>query len=318
LWPFLRLPGMILAANALLARDGIGRYELARPETRLRRRLVMDLFDAWTASSGDAALGLQAGFRVERGDFETMEYAARSCADLREAIECIARYVHLVNEAAEVSLVEYGDHALVRFGVNDGVRPPRAANDFAIACAATFARQYAQVEHTAVEVHLMHDAPADTAPYDVFRAKLRFGMPHNGFVIPRSTLDRPMLPAHPAMQEVFEMYAREQTEKLTGARGRAREIIVAQLPTRDMSMESVAAEMGVSVATLRRRLEEERTTFTGLVDEIRRDLAEQHLRDPRRTIGEVALLLGFAHAPAFHKAFRRWTGVTPAERRARM
>jgi AraC-like DNA-binding protein len=309
---------MIPDATAILARDGMGPCELARPETRLRRRLVMDLYEAWTASSGDAALGLHAGFRVERGDFETMEYAARSCADLREAIHCIARYVHLLNEAAEVSLVEYGDRALVRFGVNDGILPSRAANDFAIACAATFARRYAHVEQPALEIHLMHDAPADTVPYEIFRAKVRFGMPHNGFVIARSTLDRPMLPAHPAMHEAFEMYAREQAEKLTGVRGRARDIILAQLPTRDMSMESVAAEMGVSVATLRRRLEEEKTTFTELVDEIRRDLAERHLRDPRRTISEVALLLGFAHAPAFHKAFRRWTGGTPSKRRARM
>jgi AraC-like DNA-binding protein len=74
----------------------------------------------------------------------------------------------------------------------------------------------------------------------------------------------------------------------------------------------------VSVATLRRRLEEEGTTFTGLVDEVRRDLAERHLSDPHRTISEVAFMLGFAHAPAFHKAFRRWTGATPSERRARL
>ena len=67
-----------------------------------------------------------------------------------------------------------------------------------------------------------------------------------------------------------------------------------------------------------RRLEEEATTFTTLVDEIRRDLAERHLHDPHRTISEIAFLLGFAHAPAFHKAFRRWTGVTPSERRAQM
>ena len=96
------------------------------------------------------------------------------------------------------------------------------------------------------------------------------------------------------------------------------ETITAQLASGEMTMESVSAALGVSVATLRRRLEEEGTTFTLLVDEVRRDLAERHLSDPHRTISEVAFMLGFSHAPAFHKAFRRWTGATPSERRARL
>ena len=75
--------------------------------------------------------------------------------------------------------------------------------------------------------------------------------------------------------------------------------------------------LAMSVPTLRRRLEEEGTTFTELVDELRRDLAERYLRDSRRSISEIATLLGFSHAPAFHKAFRRWKGVTPSAHRAR-
>jgi len=102
-----------------------------------------------------------------------------------------------------------------------------------------------------------------------------------------------------------------------GARSRAREAITARLASGDMCMESVAASLAMSVPTLRRRLEDEGTTFTDLVDDVRRDLAERYLREPDRSISEIAALLGFAHAPAFHKAFRRWKGVTPTAHRAR-
>jgi AraC-like DNA-binding protein len=319
LWPFIRLLGPSATSVAVLEREAVGPAELARPDTRLRHRAVIDLLDEWVERSGDASLGLRAGLSVEPGDLETMEYAARSCADLREAIQCCSRFIHLLSEAIDISLVEYRDRALVRLSVSDGVPTSRVANDFAVSCVVTFARRYARIEEPVLELHLMHPAPPDARAYDVFRTRVRFGMPHNGFLIARALLERPMQQANVSMREAFEGYGRELSEKLaSGVRGRVREIITAQLASGEMTMESVSAALGVSVATLRRRLEEEGTTFTGLVDEVRRDLAERHLSDPHRTISEVAFMLGFAHAPAFHKAFRRWTGATPSERRARL
>ena len=44
---------------------------------------------------------------------------------------------------------------------------------------------------------------------------------------------------------------------------------------------------------------------------LRRDLAEQHLADPNLAIADVAMLLGFSDASAFHRAFVRWTGKSP-------
>ncbi len=309
-----------------MRREGIEPSLLAHPDTRLPHRRVMELIEAWVATSQDPAIGLRAGLNVEPGELEAMEYAARSCATFREGILCSARYMHLLNEAAEVTLVESGDVALWRFRVTDGVRQPRAANDFVLACAAKFSRRYALVAEPPLEVHLMHDAPTDVSAYGKFRSTLRFGMPHNGFVFRRSFLDRPMVRANDGLREGFETYARQLSDRIApGSAGggrqrtsdRAREVVVDQLRRGEMCMESVASTLAMSIPTLRRRLEEEGTTFSDLVDSIRQDLAEQLLRDPRRTVSEIAFLLGFSHAPAFHKAFRRWTGSTPSEHRAR-
>jgi AraC-like DNA-binding protein len=56
-------------------------------------------------------------------------------------------------------------------------------------------------------------------------------------------------------------------------------------------------------------------TFAALVDEVRAELARMYLADPRLAIFEVAYLLGFSEASAFHRAFRRWTGTSPSEHR---
>jgi len=75
--------------------------------------------------------------------------------------------------------------------------------------------------------------------------------------------------------------------------------------------DAVAAAMGVSPATLRRRLQREGTSFQTLKDECRCEAATLYLANPELSIHAVATLMGFTDASAFHRSFRKWTGMTP-------
>jgi len=77
------------------------------------------------------------------------------------------------------------------------------------------------------------------------------------------------------------------------------------------TVEAVAAEWGVSVATLRRRLAAEGTGWQQAVDELRRDLAVRLLADCHRSVEQVAVHLGYVDARSLQRAFRKWTGSTP-------
>ena len=83
------------------------------------------------------------------------------------------------------------------------------------------------------------------------------------------------------------------------------------------SQAEVARALALSPRTLARRLEEAGTSFTGLVDETRRALAEQYLQRTDYSVAEVAYLVGFAEASSFNRAFRRWTGGPPGDARGR-
>jgi AraC-like DNA-binding protein len=80
--------------------------------------------------------------------------------------------------------------------------------------------------------------------------------------------------------------------------------------------QSVAQRLGMPLRTLQRRLREENTTLAALIDGVRFELAERYLSDARISSQEAAFLLGFSDVSAFHRAFVRWTGVTPAEYRS--
>jgi AraC-like DNA-binding protein len=136
--------------------------------------------------------------------------------------------------------------------------------------------------------------------------------------VSRALLDRPMAHADATVRAAFEAYAKRRAEKATGGlRARTRELVATELRSGTVSMVSAARSMGMSAPTLRRRLEEEDTSFTLIIEEVRRELADRYLRDRSLTISQISDLLGFAHPTAFHKAFRRWTGITPSAHRAR-
>ncbi len=83
-------------------------------------------------------------------------------------------------------------------------------------------------------------------------------------------------------------------------------------------MESTARKLSMSVATLRRRLQDEGATYAAVLDTVRYNLAKKYLTDPVVSTSDVAFLLGFRDASSFSKAFRRWTGgVNAAEFRRR-
>ncbi|MDB4976771.1 MAG: Transcriptional regulator, AraC family [Myxococcaceae bacterium] len=321
-FPFIRVTGTSPGDIELLMREGLSLKDFANPDARVRHRVIMELLGNTVQRLNAPTLGLQAAERVEAGDFETLEYAARSCATMRDSLLCVGRYMYLMHGAQEARLVEHGELASWELHITDGVPQLPAANDFALASACSFARRYSNDRDVLREVHFMHEVATDAAEYArVFPgALIKLGMPRNALVFVRSHLDSPMALAHPGLQAAFELHASTMLERLkraVGIGGRVRELLVDQLRAGDVSMTAVARRLGMSVATLRRRLGEESTSHSEILDDVRRELAQRYLSDMTLAISEVAFLLGFSHVTAFYKAFRRWSqGTTPAEFRA--
>jgi AraC-like DNA-binding protein len=79
----------------------------------------------------------------------------------------------------------------------------------------------------------------------------------------------------------------------------------------------IAVRLGVSQRTLARRLSAEGVTYSEVLEGLRADLAQRYLADDTLTISQIAWLLGYQEVSAFTHAFKRWTGMTPREARAR-
>jgi AraC-like DNA-binding protein len=93
--------------------------------------------------------------------------------------------------------------------------------------------------------------------------------------------------------------------------------ILAERLNGDDSPAAVASALGTSVRTLQRKLREQGFSYVSILNETRRQLGTAYLLEERYSITEIAFQLGFDDASAFARAFRRWTGVSPSEYRAR-
>jgi AraC-like DNA-binding protein len=67
--------------------------------------------------------------------------------------------------------------------------------------------------------------------------------------------------------------------------------------------------------TLSRRLADEGVTYEEVVDQLRRSLALQYLKEPGLTLSQIAWLLGYEGSTSFNHAFARWTGQSPSAAR---
>jgi AraC-like DNA-binding protein len=147
-------------------------------------------------------------------------------------------------------------------------------------------------------------------------ATIKLGMRNNALVFDRSFLDTPMALAHSGLKSAFELHAEQMLGILLRAEtfgSQVRKLLVKHIATDDIDVPAIARRMGMSVQALRRRLANEGTSHSKLLASVRSELANHYLTDRQLPIAEVAVLLGFAHVPAFYKAFARWTqGRTPA------
>jgi len=163
-------------------------------------------------------------------------------------------------------------------------------------------------------VFFSHSKPADGGLYRrAFQAPCQFNAERTALAFPASVLDHRLAGADPAQLRILEAEARARDD--FGVAFRLRRTLRILLLAQAASGDQVAKLLLMHRRTLNRRLKAEGTTFQELLDEVRFEAACQLLDTARIPITEIAVSLGYAETSAFSRAFRRWSGATPLERR---
>jgi AraC-like DNA-binding protein len=231
------------------------------------------------------------------------------------ALQSLGRFLPLRTRGAVVTLrVDDGEAALSYDFIQPGTEATDQIGDGAVAIMFNILSTLCGPGWAPIEVRFSHRKPEDVGPFRrFFRVPLYFEAEHNALVFATDWLNR-ALPAadaevrHLLRERIAALEARHGDDFPSQVRGLLRTVLL----TSRCGADQVAALFPMHERTLRRRLRAHGTSFQALADEGRQEIARQLLEDTELGVSQIAAVLDYADASAFGRAFRRWTGVTPA------
>jgi AraC-like DNA-binding protein len=314
----LRIRGIDTAA--LLGEVGLGELDPSNPDARLLLVRLDKLWDRAAARAGDPDLGLHVAESVDPGSFGLLSYLGTASATFGEGLRRLLRYFRLLSDGSRYELAVRDGIATVTANQDTPFNAAvRQRVEFTISVLFCYARRLITGDWQVLDVFFEHAPPPDLAEHRrVYGRVPRFATLHSGFSFDGELLVRPLLTGNPTLAELLERLAAHLLADLPPVAtlaGALRELCLRDGFEHELTLESAAHRLHLSPRTLQRRLREEGTSHQEVIDDSRRHLASRMLVQSGLGIAEVAFALGFSEPSGLHRAFKRWTGMTPAEYR---
>ncbi len=259
-------------------------------------------------------VGLQASECVDAAAFDVFRYTGASSQTVGDALVQFIRWFPILSTGVHMTSDQSAD------GVHLRCEGPRNALgkhsvEYILACTVRGFQEIACEPFAPVRVEFRHSADGDTsAAAQFFGCPVDFDASHDSIVFPAGLMSRPARQPDRTLNRLMQRHLEELAKKTPAGEtfmAAVERAIVAEIGNGEVTAGAIARRLHVSTRTLQRRLGETNTTFRGLLDAVREQLARKYLRTNGVTTAEIAFLLGFSDVPTFHRAFRRWTGQTP-------
>lgn len=307
-----------IARESLSVAIGFDPNLLADPDSRIPFAKIASLYEKAAELTGDHAFGLHVGESVDPKAFDVLGYSVINSATFGTALERVVRYNFTWTNGSTFEVEAGEETSTIKYiYLDQSVREHRHDAEMTLAAIACLGRAVTGVEWFPLSVCFQHPEPAVVSEHQrIFRCPVKFNSGSNILVVESSVLGLPIVKADPGLCAVLDRHAEELLDKYPhrdNFLARLREIIKDSLNGGDPGLEHVAGQLDMSARTLQRKLREHGTSHQELLDQMRKDLAMRYLREPEMAICEVAYLLGFSESSALHRAFKRWTGMTPNE-----
>jgi AraC-like DNA-binding protein len=308
-------------ADELLDQAGIGKHLLSDPDARVGVENMGRLWKLAVQKTGDAGFGLRAASHIRPTTFHALGFALMVSSSMMDALERLQRFYRIVSDAIDIKLQPVGDTLAISLDPSDELtRPSPEAFDMIVAAVIVYARILVPDGFDPVRVELRRAAPSVPDSYEkFFRAPVSFGTVHNCIYFPLASMRTPLPAANAeiarANDQIMVDYLTRFDKSQVAHQVRAR--LIELLPLGEPSIAALSRAMGMSARSLSRHLSKEKVSYREIVNDVRRYLATQYLKQPHLSIIEIAFRLGYSDSSNFTRAFKRWFGLSPAAYRSK-
>jgi AraC-like DNA-binding protein len=302
----------------LLRSAGIDPERLKHAHERFTLAEFDRLWNLAIGRTGQLHLGLDRALARRHLDFNIAAQAMWSSPHLAAGLEVLQKYLHLIHDTSSFSLVaDRGDRWLVLDHGADG-KSPRQRVEFTMFGLLLLCQTATHHQFRPVVLEFVFLEPPDLHPYRMaFHCPLRFGQKANRMKLSREDLALRVRGAGESLFAIQEQVIEERLGRFSAARTsyRASEEIIRRLHLGEPRRDDLARSLGLTPVAFERRLKAEGHSFEGLLDGVRRELAEHYLQQNGYTPTRVANLLGWETPAQLAVACKRWFGMPTAQYR---
>lgn len=303
----------------VLAELEIDGAKLANPDWRISQSMFNRLMQHCVEITGDEAFGLAAAQQIQPQVLHGLGLAWLASDTVYDGMKRLVRFGKLMTTAADLHLREEGGLAYMDFGrIPHSENYHSAIRDYGVAMVVRMSYLALGDFLAPAIVELDRPEPGEPERWEsILASRVHFNAGHTRVGWYLSDIVEPLITGDPDLARAND----EQTQAYLDsflANSTSREVvdkIVERLPDGPPNQQQIAEALHVSNRTLQRKLKDEGTSFMDLLQNTRLQLAQKYLRHPNRSVVETAYLLGFSEPSTFSRAFKRWTGVAPAEYR---
>jgi len=302
------------------ARAGLELSLLESPGARLELEQFERVVVAATELTGDPTLGLHFAERISAPTVGVLAHMTGHAPTVREAITVCSEFAGLAIEGMRFAIQDDADVAVVRceFPRVGGLLDQVVA-ELMMAGLARLTYTFLGPSEVIRSAAFEHERPKASSEYSrMFGPNVTFRREATLLALDKHEVERRQLNHDAELYGLLRMEAERRRERAatgTPVAARLRQYLLTIPPDRFPEVAAAAHALGTSVRSLRRRLVAEGTSYREVLQSLLEVSANRLLQDPTRSVKETAAILGFGDAPAFVRAFRRWTGKTPGEYR---
>ena len=305
---------------AMLGRAGLHPSALRDPENWLPAGRILALLEDSARRAGRDDFSVLLGECRTFASLGPVSLLLRHEATLRDIIEAAIEHRRLINELVHIRIRDDGKNVAIEWALVPGLRSTEGIN-----LLATIAYRVL-VEGAGCSwqpdcLHFRQSMPEHIATFRrIFGCALEFDAEFDGISCSSASLEAPNAFADPGLAA----HARRLLQLMPGLRHndtmseRTRSTIPFLIANGQANAEDVADCIGVPVRTLQRKLIAEGESFSGLLNETRRELAVRYLGNSTQSITAVAQLTGYSALSSFTRWFVSEFGMSPGRWRRLM
>ena len=301
---------------AMLLRLGIAPDITAHPLEWVSFPAVLRAYEVAAVETRCQTFGLRLGTVRQLSFLGPLQLMISYSQNLRSGFEAFCRFASIQNTGYQPCLDVGSEEATFQLVLSSQLRRwGQQWVEETLVTALRLLRGCLGANYVPRRISLRHAAISDQATYERYLgADVCTEASLDGITIDKRDLECVNARRDEEVLSVLTDYLRPETVPARAdVKGLVKGVLRRSLSGGEISIEAIAAELGMHKRTLQRRLQQTGTTFAELLDEVRADVARHHVATRQLPLTRIALLLGFSDQSAFNHAFRRWYQRTPTE-----